>query len=100
MLLILLPSFGKVWAHPSTHWGMALVVIPIAVYMMRKGYKKHGKKWIVAVGSLGVALIVVGAILPYTGSHEPSSSPSQAKNTALASPAAEAEQETCATAPG
>ena len=71
VLLIMLPTFGKAGAHPSTHWGMALIVIPIAVLMMRKGFLSHGKKWIVGVGSLGVLFIVVGAILPYLES-EPS----------------------------
>ena len=65
VLLILLPTFGKAWAHPSTHWGMALIVIPIAIFMVKKGYQKHGKKWIVVLGVLGVILIIVGAILPY-----------------------------------
>ena len=65
VLLIMLPTFGKAWAHPSTHWGMALVVIPIAVFMMRKGYQKHARKWILAVGSVGIVFIVAGAILPY-----------------------------------
>jgi len=64
-LLILLPTFGKAWSHPATHWGMALIVIPIAVMMMRKSYKKHSKKWIIAVGSLGILFIIVGSILPY-----------------------------------
>ena len=64
-LLILLPAFGKAWAHPATHWGMALIVIPIAVFMVRKDYRKHARKWIVATGSVGITLIVIGAILPY-----------------------------------
>ena len=65
VLLIMMPTFGKVWAHPATHWGMAIIVIPIAVFMMLKGFRKHGKKWVLAVGSLGVLFIIVGAILPY-----------------------------------
>lgn len=68
VLLIMLPTFGKAWAHPSTHWGMAIIVIPIAIFMMRKGYQKHAKKWIVATGSIGICFIVVGAILPYVES--------------------------------
>lgn len=66
VLLILLPTFGKAWAHPSTHWGMAVIVIPIALFMMRKGYKRHGKKWIVITGWAGILFIVIGAILPYS----------------------------------
>lgn len=66
VLLMLMPTFGKAWSHPATHWGMALVVIPIAVFMLIKGYRKHGRKWVVGLGALGVFLIIIGAILPYT----------------------------------
>ncbi len=66
VLLIMMPTFGKMWAHPATHWGMAIIVIPIAIFMMRKGFREHGKKWVLALGSLGVLFIIVGAILPYT----------------------------------
>jgi hypothetical protein len=64
-LLLLLPTFGKMWAHPATHWGMALVVVPIAIIMMTSGYRKHRRKWIVAIGSAGVALVILGAAVPY-----------------------------------
>ena len=66
VLLLMIPTFGKMWAHPATHWGMAIVVIPIAVFMMLKGFREHGKKWVLGVGSLGVLFIIVGAILPYS----------------------------------
>lgn len=65
VLLIMLPTFGKMWAHPATHWGMAIVVIPIAVFMILKGFREHGKKWVLGIGGLGVLFIIVGAILPY-----------------------------------
>lgn len=64
-LLILLPTFGKMWSHPASHWGMALFVVPIAVFMLRTGYLRHGRKWIVATGTTGVILVIIGAILPY-----------------------------------
>ena len=70
-LLLILPAFGKVWAHPATHWGMALLVVPIAIAMMISGYRQHRRKWIVAVGSLGVSLVLIGAALPYLKSSEP-----------------------------
>lgn len=66
VLLLMMPTFGKMWAHPATHWGMAIVVIPIAVFMMLKGFREHGKKWILGIGILGVLFIIVGAILPYS----------------------------------
>ena len=51
---------------------MAIIVIPIAFYMMKKGFKKHGRKWVVALGSAGIVFIVVGAILPYVEAGQPS----------------------------
>jgi len=68
ILLILLPTFGKAWSHPATHWGMAIIVIPIALFMMLKSYKKHAKKKVLYIGSMGILLIIVGAILPYVES--------------------------------
>lgn len=65
ILLIMLPAFGKAWAHPATHWGMAIIVIPIAVYMMFKGYEKHARRRVLYIGGMGVVFIVVGAFLPY-----------------------------------
>lgn len=29
-LFLILPSFGRVWAHPASHWGIALFVGPVA----------------------------------------------------------------------
>ena len=75
ILLILLPTFGKAWAHPATHWGMAIIVIPIAVFMMLKSYKKHAKKKILYIGSIGILLIIIGAILPYI-ENSPKANPS------------------------
>ena len=76
-LLLILPTFGKIWAHPATHWGMALLVVPIAVMMMTSGYRKHRRKWIVAMGTIGVALVIIGAIVPYVGNAEASASQGQ-----------------------
>lgn len=76
-LLLLLPNFGKIWAHPATHWGMALLVVPIAVMMMTSGYRKHRRKWIVGIGTIGVALVIFGAIVPYVGNVEASASEGQ-----------------------
>lgn len=64
-LLLLLPAFGQAWSHPATHWGMALLVVPLAGFMMRSSYRKHGRKWIVAAGSLGIVFILSGAAAPY-----------------------------------
>lgn len=84
VLLLLLPTFGEMWAHPATHWGMAIVVVPLAVYMMVKGYRQHSKKWGLTVGSLGVLFILAGAALPYMEA-EPAAAPAQVAENSCAS---------------
>jgi len=64
-LLLALPSFGKIWSHPASHWGMALFVVPVAVVMMSTGYRRHRRRWILATGTAGVLFVVVGAAVPY-----------------------------------
>jgi hypothetical protein len=65
IFLLLLPTFGRIWAHPASHWGMALFVVPVAAFTMYHNFKRHGRKWLIGTGTLGVALIIVGAALPY-----------------------------------
>ena len=72
-LLLLLPTFGKAWSHPATHWGMALLVVPLAGFMVRSSFKKHGRKWVVAAGSLGILFILSGAAAPYLEEPPPES---------------------------
>ncbi len=65
IILLLLPAFGKIWAHPASHWGMAIFVVPIAAIMMTKGYQRHGRRWVLAIGSAGILLVLAGAATPY-----------------------------------
>lgn len=64
-LLLILPTFGKIWSHPASHWGMALFVVPIAALMMSKGYQRHRRAWIIAIGVTGILLVLAGAVAPY-----------------------------------
>ncbi len=65
IFLIFMPAFGKIWAHPASHWLVALIVVPVAAVMMYRGYERHGKKWVAALGGFGIFFIIVGAVLPY-----------------------------------
>lgn len=78
LLLLALPAFGKAWSHPATHWGMALIVVPVAALMMKKGYRRHRRKWIMAVGSLGIFLVLAGAVAPYVEASPPVAAESEA----------------------
>jgi hypothetical protein len=67
ILFLFAPAFGKVWAHPASHWLVALFVVPLAVVMLRSGFRRHRRPWIVACGVIGIFLVVAGAAIPYTG---------------------------------
>ena len=67
--LLALPTFGKIWAHPASHWGMALFVVPIAALMMSKGYARHRQKWILFFGGAGILFVLAGAVAPYFDSN-------------------------------
>ena len=64
-VFLLLPAFGKTWAHPATHWIAAAFVIPIAIIMVVRGFKRHGRKWVVATATAGILLILSGAAAPH-----------------------------------
>lgn len=65
MLLIVAPTLGGVWVHPLVHLGIASLVLPIAGVALRKGYAAHGLRWVVWLGWLGIALVLLGAAYPY-----------------------------------
>lgn len=67
ILLLSMPAFGGVWAHPLSHVGISAVVLPIAFLALRKGFRTHGKSWILGVGIVGIGLVAVGTALPYLG---------------------------------
>ena len=71
-LLLLLPTFGRLWSHPASHWGMAAVVVPLALFSLPKGLRLHGRRWVLGCGILGVSLILLGAALPSLAPEESS----------------------------
>jgi len=64
-LLILAPAFGKFWSHPLSHWIAAAFVVPLAGWMVARGFRRHHKRWILAAGLGGIGLILTGAALPH-----------------------------------
>lgn len=63
-LMLLLPAAGSVWSHPAVHWVLAVLVLPLAVWVIYRGYLKHRKRWTLISAGLGSACIVAGLILP------------------------------------
>lgn len=65
LLLTIAPTLGGIWVHPISHLAIAALVLPVAGFALRKGFRAHGRRWVVALGGLGIALVLVGAFLPY-----------------------------------
>lgn len=63
-LLLLLPAAGSVWAHPAVHWVLAVLVVPLALWVLYNGYRKHGNRVTLVAASVGGLLIVAGLIAP------------------------------------
>ncbi|MGJ8674182.1 MerC domain-containing protein [Rubritalea sp.] len=64
VLLIMMPTFGRIWAHPASHAIVALFIVPLAAFSIYKGYRTHRKRWVMSVASIGVLFVVGGAMLP------------------------------------
>jgi len=63
-LLIAAPTLGGIWVHPAAHLAIAALVLPIAAFALRSGYRKHGARWIVGLGTAAMVLVLLGAIWP------------------------------------
>jgi len=62
ILLLALPTFGKIWAHPASHALVAIFIVPLAVLSIRKGYQKHRKRWVAITAVIGILCVLIGAI--------------------------------------
>ena len=65
LLLIVAPTLGGIWVHPAAHLAIAGLVVPIAAFALRSGYRKHGTRWIVGLGCAGIVLVLLGALWPF-----------------------------------
>ncbi len=64
-LLLLLPSFGKVWAHPASHGLVAIFVVPLAVLGFLRATGQRNRRWILICGVTGLVLVLWGAAAPF-----------------------------------
>ena len=63
-LLLLSPAVGLAWSHPSVHWIMAALVLPLALVVVHRGYKRHKRRSALIAVWLGSAFILAGLLLP------------------------------------
>ena len=64
LLMLALPVTGAIWSHWSVHWVLAVLVLPLACWVIYRGYRRHGRRLALVAAGLGSALIVAGLILP------------------------------------
>ena len=65
LLFLAMPTFAGVWAHPGAHLSMALLVVPLAAKTLIGGYRVHRRQWVAGTALGGIALILVGCLLPF-----------------------------------
>ena len=65
LLFLAVPSFAGVWAHPSSHALIAMLVLPLAGTVLLRGYRLHRKTWVASAAALGCGCVVVGCVLPF-----------------------------------
>ncbi len=63
-LLLLLPAAGSIWSHPSVHWILAALVLPLAVLVVYRGYRVHRRRAAMVCALVGVAFVVAGLVVP------------------------------------
>ena len=63
-LLLLLPAAGSIWAHPAVHWILAIFVVPLALWVLYNGYRKHRSRLTLVAATAGTLLILAGLISP------------------------------------
>lgn len=69
ILLITAPVVGRVWSAPWVHAVVAAAVLPLAGWVLARGFRHHRKLWIAVAASLGMLLILGGLIAPWFASN-------------------------------
>ncbi|MEM1452021.1 MAG: MerC domain-containing protein [Planctomycetota bacterium] len=65
LIVLLAPALGGFWVHPGTHLLIASLVLPVAAFALRRGFRHHGKRSVVLGGALGMTLVFAGTALPF-----------------------------------
>ena len=65
LLFLAVPKVAGIWAHPSSHALIALLVLPLAGTVLLRGYRLHRKAWVASAAAVGCGCVVVGSALPF-----------------------------------
>lgn len=67
LLALAVPVLGEMFEQPWVHILMALFVVPVGLFAFYSGYRHHKKKYILAMGCVGLALVGAGLSSPFIG---------------------------------
>ncbi len=73
-LLLLLPAVGMTWSHPAAHWVLAGLVLPLAGWVVWRGFRLHRRWWALVAAGLGGGFIIAGLVLPELSTPEAAAS--------------------------
>jgi hypothetical protein len=65
LILLVAPLIGGIWVHPGVHLTIALLVLPVAAWALRRGMITHGRRAPLVLGVLGMLLVAVGVVWPF-----------------------------------
>jgi len=74
VLLLFLPAFGRIWAHPASHALVAILIVPLAIFSIWRGYRRHRRRSVLLLAASGIFGVLIGAGLPAFGK-EPAGNP-------------------------
>ena len=60
ILLLAMPTLGRAFGDARVHWGMALLVLPLATWAIGRGYRRHRRTVVPVLGAVGAVLVVGG----------------------------------------
>ena len=63
IMAFLLPTFGKIWAHPLSHILVAMLVVPLAAFSIRRGYLSHQKRWVLITAYVGIIIVLTLSLI-------------------------------------
>lgn len=75
LVLLVAPLIGGIWVHPGVHLAIAMLVLPVAAWALRRGKTSHGSRLPLVLGVTGMVLVTVGVVWPFvlstanTGGH-------------------------------
>ncbi len=63
-LIAILPMLGAHFAPDERiHWALSYLATPVAVLALWPGYRQHGRRSVMLVGFIGLAMIFVGPLV-------------------------------------